>query len=122
VFVCGDAALVIGRDDRPLPGVAQPAMQEGAFAARRILARESSPSTAEGPFVYKDKGNMATIGRKMAVAEIGRFRFSGFVAWFLWLTIHIWYLIGFRNRVLTLIEWAWAYVTFERGARLVVKD
>jgi NADH dehydrogenase len=58
----------------------------------------------------------------MAVARIGRFAFSGFIAWFLWLTIHIWYLIGFRNRVLTLIEWAWAYVTFDRGARLIVKD
>jgi NADH dehydrogenase len=121
ISLCGDCALVLGENGKPLPGVAQPAMQEGAFASRRILALVAG-QTPPAKFRYKDKGNMATIGRKMAVAEIGRFRFSGFVAWFLWLTIHIWYLIGFRNRVLTLIEWAWAYVTFERGARLIVKD
>jgi NADH dehydrogenase len=164
VFVCGDCALVIGADGQPLPGVCQPAMQEGLFAARAILARGGSTlqsgdragahhtkvwshpqvtSQARGgstlqsgaetgthhtkvwshpAFVYKDKGNMATIGRKMAVCQIGRFQFSGALAWLLWVTVHIWYLIGFRNRVLTLVEWAWAYVTFERGARLIVKE
>jgi NADH dehydrogenase len=145
VFVCGDAARVIGADGSPLPGVAQPAMQEGLFAARAILARIEAPTERRAPglvapterrppglvapterrppgFVYRDKGDMATIGRKMAVARIGRLQFSGLLAWFLWLTVHIWYLIGFRNRVLTLIEWAWAYVTFERGARLIVRQ
>jgi NADH dehydrogenase len=127
VYVVGDSASFLGADGNPLPGVAQPAMQEGAFVARVILARQLARTCGRtGPlpsrFVYRDKGNMATIGRKMAVCQIGRFCFSGFLAWVLWLTIHIWYLIGFRNRVLTLVEWAWAYVTFERGARLIVKD
>ncbi len=123
VFVCGDCAVVIGEDGKPLPGVCQPAMQEGVFVAREILERIAAPTERRPPrFVYKDKGNMATIGRKMAVCQIGRFQFSGALAWLLWVTIHIWYLIGFRNRVLTLVEWAWAYVTFERGARLIVKD
>lgn len=125
VFVLGDAACVIGVDGKPLPGTAQPAMQEGAFVARSILDRALHPhedGASVRRFAYRDKGDMATIGRKMAVARIGRFCFSGFLAWFLWLSIHIWYLIGFRNRVLTLIEWAWAYVTFERGARLIVRD
>jgi NADH dehydrogenase len=127
VFVCGDCALVIGADGKPLPGVAQPAMQEGAFAARVILSRigPSSDASWSEPhplrFVYKDRGDMATIGRRMAVARIGRFSFSGTFAWILWLWIHIWYLIGFRNRVLTLIEWMWAYFTFDRGARLIVR-
>lgn len=129
VFVIGDAACVIGVDGKPLPGVAQPAMQEGAFVAQSILDQVQHPHPAlpQGGgsvrrFVYRDKGDMATIGRKMAVARIGKLCFTGFLAWAMWLTIHIWYLIGFRNRVLTLIEWAWAYVTFERGARLIVKD
>ena len=122
VFLCGDCARVAGADGQPLPGVCQPAMQEGVFAAKTILARCSPGELHHAVFRYRDKGNMATIGRKMAVCQIGRFQFSGFLAWFLWLTIHIWYLIGFRNRVLTLIDWAWAYVTFERGARLIVKD
>jgi NADH dehydrogenase len=145
VFVCGDCAVVIGEDGIPLPGVCQPAMQEGVFVARAILAQcssgephHNSAKRSSGEphhnsakrsseerhhkFVYKDKGNMATIGRKMAVCQIGRFQFSGTLAWLLWVTIHIWYLIGFRNRLLTLVEWAWAYVTFERGARLIVRD
>ena len=127
VYVCGDCAVVIGEDGNPLPGVCQPAMQEGVFVARAILYRTSRSAhdvgqTGAPEFVYKDKGNMATIGRKMAVCHIGRFQFSGALAWLLWVTIHIWYLIGFRNRLLTLVEWAWAYVTFERGARLIVKD
>ena len=133
IFVCGDCAVVIGEDGKPLPGVCQPAMQEGVFVARAILAQcssgephHNSAKRSSGEphhkFVYKDKGNMATIGRKMAVCQIGRLQFSGTFAWLLWVTIHIWYLIGFRNRLLTLVEWAWAYVTFERGARLIVKD
>jgi NADH dehydrogenase len=121
IYVCGDCAVVIGADGKPLPGVCQPAMQEGVFVARAILAR-GGLLVPDHKFVYKDKGNMATIGRRMAVCQIGRLCFSGTLAWLLWVTIHIWYLIGFRNRLLTLVEWAWAYVTFERGARLIVKD
>ncbi|MCH7905763.1 MAG: NAD(P)/FAD-dependent oxidoreductase [Armatimonadetes bacterium] len=119
VFVCGDCAHVKGADGNPLPGVCQPAMQEGVYAARSIIARLQG--RALPPFRYKDKGTMATIGRKMAVCEIGRLKISGFFAWVLWLFVHVFYLIGFRNRLLTLFDWAWAYVTFERGARLIVK-
>ena len=119
VFVCGDCAHVKGEDGDPLPGVCQPAMQAGVYAAKTIIARLQGRTLR--PFRYKDKGNMATIGRRMAVCEIGRLNISGFFAWVLWLTVHIVYLIGFRNRLLTLIDWAWAYVTFERGARLIVK-
>ena len=119
VFVCGDCAHVKGEDGDPLPGICQPAMQEGVYAARSIMARLQGRTLP--PFRCKDKGIMATIGRKMAVCVIGRLKISGFIAWVLWLTIHVVYLIGFRNRLLILIEWAWAYVTFERGARLIVK-
>lgn len=122
VFVIGDCARVVGKDGQPLPGVAQPAIQEGQFVARCIVERCKPTEPYGGRFEYRDKGDMATIGRKMAVARIGRFTFSGYLAWVMWLTVHIWYLIGFRNRFLTLFEWAWAYVTFERGARLIVKD
>ena len=118
-FVCGDCAHVKGEDGNPLPGICQPAMQEGVYAARSIMARVQGRTLP--PFRYKDKGIMATIGRKMAVCDLGRLKISGFFAWVLWLTIHVVYLIGFRSRLLVLIEWAWAYVTFERGARLIVK-
>ena len=120
VYVCGDCAHVKGDDGRPLPGVCQPAMQEGVYSARTILAKVRGKPEPP-PFRYRDKGNMATIGRKMAVCHLGKLQFSGFFAWLLWLFVHIFYLVGFRSRLVTLIEWAWAYVTFERGARLIVK-
>ncbi|HRK20225.1 MAG TPA: quinol oxidase, partial [Fimbriimonadaceae bacterium] len=102
----------------PLPGVSQTAMQQGAYVARLIRAKlEGRPSLP--PFRYRDKGSMATIGRAAAVASIKGFEFGGFVAWFLWLAVHITYLIGFANRVLTLIQWAWAYLIFQRGARII---
>lgn len=118
IFIIGDTARV---DGQPLPGVAPVAMQEGRYAAnlilRRIRGQEPPP-----PFHYHDKGNLATVGRSFAVLESGRVKLSGFVAWVLWLCIHIFYLIGFRNRILVLIEWAWAYVTFQRGARLITTE
>lgn len=130
VFVIGDAMTLPGPDGQPLPGVAQVAMQQGDYVARAIASRISLPNPSlifaaqkrgRGltPFRYRDKGVMATIGRRQAVCVIGGRQFRGFLAWFLWLTIHIWYLIGFRNKLLVLIQWAWSYLTFQRGARLI---
>ena len=112
VFVVGDLATVPG-----VPGVAPAAMQMGRHAGQMI---ESDLHLEERrPFRYRDKGSLATIGRARAVADFGRIRFGGFFAWLAWLAIHIFYLIGFRNRVLVLISWAWSYLTFRRGARII---
>jgi NADH dehydrogenase len=89
----------------------------GRYAARAIEA--DIAGKPRQPFRYRDKGQLAVIGRARAVAEVGRIRAGGFVAWFLWVFVHIFFLIGFRNRILVLIEWAWSYVTFQRGARLI---
>jgi NADH dehydrogenase len=103
-----------------LPGVAQVAKQQGAHAARNILrAIRGEPLRA---FRYRDYGSMATIGRGSAVAEIGPVKASGVVAWFAWLFIHLVWLVGFRNRLAVLGEWAWAYVTFQRRIRLITGD
>ena len=119
VFVLGDQAHVEDlRTKKPLPGLSPVAIQQGLFAARQILNDVKGSSREE--FHYKDKGIMATIGRKTAIVEVGRLRFGGFFAWWTWLLVHIYYLIGFRNRLLVLIQWAWAYLTFSRGARLIV--
>lgn len=117
VFVVGDLAAVSGRDGKPLPGVAQVAMQGGRAAAANALRRMRGEQTE--PFVYKDKGNMATIGRNRAIADIGRLEFGGFLAWAAWLLIHILNLIGFRNRLVVMTQWIWSYFTFQRGARLI---
>jgi NADH:ubiquinone reductase (H+-translocating) len=112
VFVVGDLATVPG-----VPGVAPAAMQMGRHAAQMItrdLRREERK-----PFRYRNKGSLATIGRAKAVADFGRIRFGGFFAWLSWLAIHIFYLIGFRNRLLVLASWAWSYLTFRRGARII---
>ena len=100
-----------------MPGVAPAAMLGGAYAGRAV-ARLLDGKPLE-PFRYWDKGSLATIGRSAAVADFGRIKLSGFIAWAAWLLVHILYLIGFRNRILVLVEWAWAYVTFQRGARLI---
>ncbi len=116
VYVIGDLAH-LEEEGALVPGVAPAAMQQGQHAARNITA------TLEGrprqPFHYVDKGMLATIGRGAAVARIGRFKSTGFLAWLLWLFVHILFLIGFRNRIVVLIQWAWSYVTFDRGARLI---
>jgi len=119
VFVAGDLCH-FEQDGRPIPGVAPAAMQAGRHAAENILRRIGGQPTL--PFQYVDKGSLATIGRAAAVAEIGGMRLSGLVAWLAWLVIHVFFLIGFRNRVLVLFEWAWAYVTHQRGARLITGD
>jgi NADH dehydrogenase len=109
----------MGTDGKPLPGVAPVAMQEGRYVAEQI-GRKLRSRTPLGPFQYRDKGNVATIGRAKAVAELGRLRLKGWPAWIAWILVHIYYLIGFRNRVLVLMEWAWLYFTFQHGARLIV--
>ena len=118
VFVLGDQAHFPTADGRGLPGLAPPAMQQGRHAARNILADLQKKTRKD--FVYKDKGTMATIGRKSAVVHVGHIEFSGFFAWVTWLFVHIFYLIGFKNRIFVFMEWAWNYFTFKRGARLIV--
>jgi NADH dehydrogenase len=115
-FVIGDLAHV-EQDGRLVPGVAPAALQQGAHAAENVLRRIGNQPTR--PFVYRDYGNMATIGRASAIADFGWFRASGLVGWLLWLFVHIMQLTGFRNRVAVLTEWAWAYVTHQRGVRLI---
>ncbi len=121
VFVIGDAALMLGPDQKPLPGVSPVAMQMARHVAR-IIAQEAAGdgrSEPRPPFRYVDKGSMATIGRSRAIAEVGALKLSGLMAWLAWLVVHIWYLIGFRNRLLVLFNWAWSYLTYRRGARLI---
>src|SRR5271169_4619245 len=136
VFVIGDLAAVKDEHGKMVPGVAPVAIQQGRFVAKLIRREIQSPDAAaappfsrssrEGrdvdfrpPFHYWDKGSLATIGRAAAVAEFGRIHISGFVAWLAWLFVHILFLIGFRNRLLVFIQWAWSYVTYARGARLI---
>lgn len=117
IFVIGDAAQLLGLDGKLLPGVAPVAKQQGRYVAELLIARAQGRSTS--PFRYQDYGSLATIGRKRAVAQLGRLRLSGFVAWVLWSVAHIYFLIGFRNRLLVATNWAWNYATFQRGTRLI---
>jgi NADH dehydrogenase len=117
VFVAGDLAA-IEQDGRPVPGVAPAAMQMGRHAARNV--RRAIAGRPLTPFHYVDKGSLATIGRKAAVADFGRIRLGGFVAWMAWLGIHIFFLIGFRNRFVVLLDWARAYFSYQRSARLIL--
>jgi NADH dehydrogenase len=139
VFVIGDLAAAKDEQGKMLPGVAPVAIQEGKFVAKLIreeVERAGSNRNPEGApilsrsvrgggfesrpaFHYWDKGNLATIGRAAAVAQFGKIHISGFIAWLSWLFVHILFLIGFRNRLLVFIQWAWSYVTYERGARLI---
>lgn len=121
IFTIGDLASLKDERGKPLPGVAPVAIQQGQFVARLIRREIESGGKPElrPVFHYWDKGSLATIGRAAAVAEFGRIHISGFVAWLAWLFIHILFLIGFRNRLLVFIQWAWSYVTYERGARLI---
>ncbi len=113
VYIIGDLARAAGPGSQPLPGLAPVAMQEGAYVAKHILGR------TDRPFRYRDKGQLAVIGRNAAVCDLGRARFSGFPAWFLWVFVHIGYLIEFDNKVLVMVQWAFAYITRNRGARLI---
>jgi NADH dehydrogenase len=119
IFVIGDLAKFV-EDGKPLPGVAPVAMQQGRHAAANV--RRAIAGQPLRPFRYFDKGNLATIGRARAIAHIGRLKLTGFVAWVAWLFVHILYLIGFRNRAVVILNWAWAYVRLQRGARLIYGD
>jgi NADH dehydrogenase len=119
VFVAGDLAAVKMNEKKWVPGVAPAAIQMGKFAARQI--RRSLESKPREEFAYWDKGSLATIGRSHAVADLGRLHFSGYFAWLAWLFIHLFFLIGFRNRFLVMSEWAWAYITYNQGARLITQ-
>ena len=117
VFVTGDLASLAGENGRPLPGVAQVAIQMGQHAVRNILrSLEHQPLR---PFRYRDLGNMATIGRASAIADFGSFRLTGTLAWLAWLFVHILNLIGFRNRLVVFVQWAWAYFSYQRAIRLI---
>lgn len=121
VFVLGDLSSRAGADGKPLPGVALVAMQEGIYAANIIKkeVRDSAPATRPA-FEYVDWGQMATIGRSRAISEFRGMKLTGVAAWWFWLLVHIYRLSGFRNRLSVLVQWAWSYMTFGRGARLIV--
>jgi NADH dehydrogenase len=122
VFALGDMVRVRGADGTPvtLPGVAPVAMQQGRYAAAVVRARLRGRDSP--PFHYRDKGNLATIGRAKAVADVGGLRLSGFIAWATWVAVHLWYLVGFQNRVIVFIRWIFSFVTHGRGARLITAE
>lgn len=120
IFVAGDLMGVDGADGQPVPGVAQAAMQSGRRAAKNALARLRQQPTS--PFGYRDPGAMATIGRAKAVADLGWIKLSGYPAWLAWLFLHLVFLIGFKNRIVVLVQWLVAYVTRQRGVRLITRD
>ena len=120
VFVIGDLATFLHQGGKLLPGVAPVAIQQGRHAARNIV--RACQGKALEPFHYIDKGSLATIGRAAAVADFGRIKLSGFFAWLAWLLVHIFFLIGFRNRFVVMIDWAWAYFCYHRAARLITGD
>ena len=117
ILVLGDLASFSHQTGKPLPGVAQVAMQSGDYAAKSIRTRLAGGTPKA--FSYFDKGSMATIGRHKAVAQVGRLHFGGLFAWLLWVFIHLMYLVGFENRLLVFVQWAWSYMTWNRGARLI---
>ena len=120
IFVIGDLANFSHQDGKPLPGVAQPAIQQGHYVARMIEARlRGKDGKVLPPFHYFDKGNLATIGRGAAVADLNWVHLSGFPAWLIWIFVHLLYIVEFRNRLLVLVQWAWLYITFDRSARLI---
>jgi NADH dehydrogenase len=120
VFAIGDCAILADDEGKPLPGVAPVAKQQGAYVARLICAELKGEAVA--PFRYRDFGNLATVGRKAAVADFGAFHLRGFIGWIVWCVAHIYFLIGFRNRIVVSLDWIWSYLTFERGSRLITGD
>jgi NADH dehydrogenase len=117
VFVIGDLATLNNKEGKPLPGVAPVAIQEGTFVAQQIKRDlEGKPREV---FHYFDKGSLATIGRAAGIAQFGKVHISGFFAWLTWLFVHIMFLIGFRNRIVVMLQWAWSYFTYERAAWLI---
>ena len=117
VFVIGDTALVLNKDGTPVPGVAPAAKQQGKYVAEALRAKLAGKEIV--PFRYRNLGNLATIGRRSAVIEFGRWHLTGFIAWLLWGVAHIFFLIGFRNRIVVMVDWIWAYLWYSGGARLI---
>jgi NADH:ubiquinone reductase (H+-translocating) len=120
IFVAGDLASFTHQTGQPLPGVAQVAKQQGKHAARNVLRSIAGKPTT--PFVYRDPGNMATIGRAAAIADFGWTQVSGLIGWLMWLFVHIMFLVGFRNRLSVLLQWAASYLTYQRSVRLITGD
>jgi len=121
IFVIGDAAFVMGETGKPLPGVAPVAKQEGRYVGE-LLRRRLAGDAAPGPFKYRDEGALATIGRSSAIADLPYVKLTGWPAWVLWSLVHIYFLIGFRNRMAVFLDWAWAWLTYARGARLITGE
>jgi NADH dehydrogenase len=120
IFVIGDLANFSHQTGKPLPGVAQPAIQQGHYVGKVIRARLQNKKLS--PFHYFDKGNLATIGRGAAVADLNWLQISGLPAWLIWIFIHLLYIVQFQNRLLVLLQWAWLYITFDRSARLITGE
>ena len=118
IFVIGDMALHLGEDGKPLPGVAQVAIQQARYVAN-LISRRIQGTDPPGPFSYRDLGMMATIGRGKAVAKIGTWKFQGFIAWMMWIFVHLMQLVQHVNRLQVLLQWAWSYLSFSRSARLI---
>ena len=118
VFVAGDLASLVQANGKPVPGVAPAAKQMGRLVARNIRARLAGGATSA--FAYMDYGNLATIGRMAAVVDLGKLKFSGLLAWWFWLVMHVFFLIGFRNRLVVLLNWCWAYWSYQRAARIIL--
>jgi NADH dehydrogenase len=118
IFVIGDTASV-QQQGKPIPGVAPAAIQEGSYVAS-VITRHVTDQEQGKAFHYTNKGNLATVGRSYAIVDIGPFRLTGLIAWVMWLIVHIYFLVGFRNRFIAIFQWAWTYFTFARGARLII--
>ncbi len=118
IFVAGDLCCFKDKDGKPLPGIAPVAMQQGRHVAKVIQFELNQKPRPD--FRYKDKGQMATIGRSRAIAEVGKYRLTGFPAWMAWLVVHIYFLTGFRNRLFVILSWTWSFLSFRRGARLIL--
>lgn len=121
IFVAGDLAALTQANGKPVPGVAPAAKQMGRYVAHVIRARLAGAAPPP-PFAYRDFGNLATIGRMAAVVDLGKLRFSGLLAWWFWLVMHVFFLIGFRNRLVVLLNWWWAYWSYQRAARIILGD
>jgi NADH dehydrogenase len=125
IFVLGDCALARDGKGKPLPGLAPVAKQQGEHVgrvlslARKKASRQGQSGAARPVFAYKDYGALATVGRKVAIADFGTLKLKGFAGWLAWSLVHIYFLIGFRNRFSVALDWAWSYLTFQRGARLI---
>jgi NADH dehydrogenase len=120
VFAIGDIALMISEEyPKGHPMVAQPAIQQGAHLAKNLLRTINKQSLE--PFEYFDKGTMATVGRNKAVVDLGKIQFGGAFAWFVWMFVHLWFLVGFRNRIVTFFNWTYSYINYDRAARLIVR-